>query len=344
MLLHLLLKIVYPLIACLLLPTSTDKRTAHSLHLLSTAVQENSKFISPPSSYLFFAPTVNSLNPTSFLPIASTQFIFSIPFWLCFPNYLFLLGWNPKCDGFPESNQHRARQERLPHLPIPQLSQFLVAPQPGHFAENLLPVCEAPCPHQSPSSRVPFQGLVMLFLFPPKRCFGIPFLTDLFTHVFSPAPQIYRNCRQSNSKDRQVWLTWAHHLPSSHLHQPLGQNCCFFLIHPLKTMAVCDSAAIINDGLLNFHWGQCSSPALTSDMVSLVIMPMLTNPSAPQVWLVLPQPINHCSLLLLWTLASLTKRLCRATLALWETWATFRFADKISLLCPLNNLACSYCL
>lgn len=150
---------------------------------------------------------------------------------------------------------------------------------------------------------------------------------------------------KSTWRTREVWLTWAHHLLSSHLHQPLCQNWCSFSLPSLKAMTVCDSVVVINDGLLNFHLGwpefTCTDPrhAGLGDYVRAH-----KSQVHPRCGWVLPQSINYCSLLLPWPLASFTKRLCRATLALCKTWATFRFADKVSSLCLLNNLACSYCL
>lgn len=147
-----------------------------------------------------------------------------------------------------------------------------------------------------------------------------PFSHCLTLCMFSVLPLCTGAVEKATGRPRQVWLTWAHHLLSSHLHQPLGQNCCSFALPPLQAVAACNSAAVINDGLLNFHLG---SPELTCTDPRHAGLGDYVHAHKSQAhsrcgW-VLPQPINHCSLLLPWTLASLTKRLCRAIPGLCKT-------------------------
>lgn len=177
-LLHLLLKIVYPLIV-FLLPTSRDKTTSHSLpsSLQQPRRTQTWSYLLPVTC--FFPLTVNSLNPATFFPTASTLSLFLVSLsWLCFPKSLLLLGWSPKCGSFPESNQHRARQEGLPHLPITQLSQFAVAPYTvwplwrrlltsslWSTLSSPTPFLKTPLPAESYS-----RELLKLFLHLPKGC------------------------------------------------------------------------------------------------------------------------------------------------------------------------------
>lgn len=112
-----------------------------------------------------------------------------------------------------------------------------------------------------------------------------PLTHCLILSMFSALPHssLHRNCRESNSKD-QAGLAYLSTSPAHLMSAPATWSK--LLLPPLKAMFVCDSAAVINGGLLNFllGWSEltCTNPR---HVWVWWLCPYSQTPSAPQVWL-----------------------------------------------------------